>query len=94
MSGNLLITLEGHTGEVRNVVFSPNGHLVMTCDQHGWVFLWKANGTEIGCLLGSYVATYEVGAVYWQNRTQMVLADLGGTRFRPHFYQLSLEGME
>ena len=42
--------------------------------------------------LSLFVATYEVGAVYWQDATHVVLADLGGPHFRPHFYYVKLEG--
>jgi WD40 repeat protein len=43
-------------------------------------------------LLGVYVTSYSVGAVHWQNSTHVLLADKGGSRFRPHFYRLKLEG--
>ena len=45
-----------------------------------------------GWLVGLYVAAYEVGDVFWQDSTHVVLADLGGLHFRPHFYYLKLEG--
>ena len=47
---------------------------------------------ERGKLVGLYVAAYEIGAVYWQDANHVVLADLGGPHFRPHFYYLKLEG--
>ncbi len=92
-SGRLLATLAGHAGVVGSVTFAPDGHLVMTCDQHGRVLLWRASGADMGSLLGMYVATYEVGTVYWQDNTHVIVADKGGPHFRPHFYQLKLEGM-
>ena len=92
-SGRHLTTLEGHSGQMTSVAFSLDSHLAMTCDQHGWVFFWQVNGVDRGRLLGLYVAVYEVGAVYWQDATHLVLADLGGAHFRPHFYYLKLEGM-
>lgn len=91
-NGKLLATLEGHTGWVMITVFAPDGRLMMTCDQRGHVFLWRATGVEIGSLLDIYVATYEVGAVHWQNTSKMVLADRGGPWGYPHFYHLKLEG--
>jgi hypothetical protein len=92
-SGTLLATLAGHTDWVTNIVFSPNGRLVITCDRHGWVLIWRAGEAEMERLLGMYVATYEIGAIHWQDNSHIVLADLGGPRFRPHFYRLKLEGM-
>ena len=41
--------------------------------------IWQVNGADQGKLLGLYVAAYDVGAVYWQDATHLVLADLGGT---------------
>ena len=91
-SGKEVGTLEGHSSLVSSVAFSPDGRLAMTFDQHGRVFFWQVNGADQGKLLGLYVAAYEVGAVYWQDATHLVLADLGGPHFRPHFYYLKLEG--
>ncbi|WP_220207248.1 caspase family protein [Reticulibacter mediterranei] len=93
-TGKLLATLKGHTGEVRSIAFSPDGRLMITCDQHGQVFVWNVDGVERENLLGGYVTTYEVGAIYWLDKSHVILVDMGGTRFRPHFYQLKLEGME
>ena len=41
-----------------------------------------------------YTASYEIGAVYWQDSTSIVLADKGGPRFRPHLYNITLEKAE
>ena len=91
-SGKLLQTLKGHTGEGRSVAFSPDGHIITTCDSNGRVFFWRARGLAIGQLLGLYVATYEVEAIYWQDATHVVLADTGGPDDYPHIYRLKLEG--
>jgi len=92
-TGKLLVTFEGHYGGLEYGTFSPDGRLVITCDTYGQVRLWRAVAPEIGLLVGVYVATYEIGAIYWQNATHVVLADKGGPRFRPHFYRLKLEGI-
>jgi hypothetical protein len=84
--------LEGHSDWVNSVAFSPDGSLAITCDAHGRVYFWRMNGLERGNLVGLYVAAYEVGSVYWQDATHLILADLGGPHFRPHFYYLKLEG--
>jgi len=91
-SGRLLATFENHTGSVTCVAFSPDDRFVMTCDEHGRVFLWRESEPERGRLLGLYVTTYKVGAIYWQNNAHVMLADTGGSLLRPHFYQLQLEG--
>jgi len=93
VNGKLLAMLEGHAGWVMITVFSPDGRFMMTCDQRGRLFLWRATGVEMGSLLDIYVAAYEVGAVHWQNTSQVVLADKGGLKGYPHFYRLRLEGM-
>jgi hypothetical protein len=92
-SDKQVAVLEGHSSLVSSVAFSPDGSLAITCDQLGRVFFWQVNSVERGKLVGLYVATYKVGAIYWQDTTHMVLADLGGPHFRPHFYYLKLEGM-
>jgi WD40 repeat protein len=89
---SLLRIFAGHSEWVNSVAFLPDGRLAMTCDQLGRVFFWQVNGADQGKLLGLYVAAYDVGAVYCKDATHLVLADLGGPRFRPHFYYLKLEG--
>jgi WD40 repeat protein len=91
-SGKQVGIFEGHSDSVKSVAFSPDGSLAITCDQHGRVIFWKVDRAGVGRLVGLYVATYQVGAVYWQDATHLVLADLGGPHFRPHFYYLKLEG--
>jgi WD40 repeat protein len=93
VSGRLLVALEGHSSGVTSVTFSPDGHLVVTCDTRGWVLVWQVDGAEIGSLQGMYAATYEIGDIHWQDNSYVVLADKGGPSFRPHFYQLKLEGI-
>jgi WD40 repeat protein len=91
-SGKQVGSLEGHSGPVYNVAFSPDGKLALTCGGYGRVFFWQVMSPGEGRLLGLYVAAYEAGAIYWQDPTNVVLADLGGAHFRPHFYYLKLEG--
>ena len=75
------------------MTFSPHGRLILVCDEHGRVLFWQIGGTEMGSLLGVYVAAYEVGAVHWQDTSHVILVDAGGPQGRPHFYRLELEGM-
>ena len=95
-SGQLLATYQGHTRLVSSVAFSLGGHLLVTCDRNGRVFIWRtlAAGQQEERLLGMYVTSYPVGAVYWQDETTIVLADTGGSDGRPHMYYLKLHGME
>ena len=92
-TGCLLSTLQGHTSWWRSVsvAFSPDGKLIITRDKDRVLF-WSACEPELGRLLGMYVATYEVRAVYWQDVTHLVLADADEYAGQPHFYQLELEG--
>ena len=89
---SLLRIFAGHSGSVDSVAFSPDGKLAITCDSHGRVYFWQVNGMEKGKLVSLYVATYEIGAIHWQDATHVMLADKGGPHFRPHFYYLKLEG--
>src|SRR6266849_8896566 len=95
-SGQLLATYQGYTRWVSSVAFSPDGHLFATCDANGRVFFWQtpAPGQQEERLLGMYVASYPVLAVYWQDATTIVLADTGGPDDRSHIYYLKLNGME
>ena len=95
-SGQPLATYQGHSGSVLSVAFSPDGHLLATSDRNGYVFFWQTPtaGQQQECLLGMYVASYPVEAVYWQDATTVVLADRGGLGGRPHIYYLKLHGME
>jgi WD40 repeat protein len=91
-SGKLLMMLKKHAGHVKCVAFSPDGQLALSADSNGWVFLWRIDKPITDEPLGMYVTTYEVGAIHWQTRKQIILADTGGQKGRPHFYRLSLEG--
>jgi WD40 repeat protein len=92
-SGKLLATFQEHNAEcVESVNFSPNGCYAITCDSNGVVLFWKAQGQERGDLLGAYFNFFTVNAVYWQGNSQLILADLGGPYYRPHFHRLKLEG--
>jgi len=90
-SGSLLHTLEGHTGWVTCVAFSPDGRFTATGDVNGWVLFWQTS--DMGKLMGLYVTSFNVGAIYWQDATHVVLADRGGLRGLPYFYHLKLVGM-
>jgi hypothetical protein len=78
------------------VVFSPDGHLLVTCDGNRRVFFWQTSalGQRQERLLGMYVASYPIGDVYWQDATTLMLADRGGSEGRHHIYVLKLHGME
>ncbi len=91
--GKLLAKIEGHEITVRKVAFSPNGHLIITCDRYGQVRFWQLRESVIDRLQGIYSAIFEIGDVYWQDNTHVLLADTGGPHFHPHFYHLKLEGM-
>ncbi len=85
-SGRPLATLQGHTGEVIRAAFSPNGQMVVTCDENGWVLFWRMQH-----LLGLYIAC-SVPVVYWQNATHLVLVATKGAHNYPYIHRLSLEG--
>ena len=92
-SGKQVGILKGHSDWVTNVAFSPDGRLALTCDGHGKVFFWQVNDVEREKLVGLYVAAYEVRAIYWQDATHVVLADIRGPHLRSHCYYLKLEGI-
>jgi WD40 repeat protein len=91
-TGKLLGESQGHGEVIERVAFSPDGRLAISCGQDGQVLFLQVSEAETSRVLGVYRAAYSVGAVHWQNRTQVLLADKGGSRFRPHFYRLKLEG--
>jgi WD40 repeat protein len=39
-SGEVLHTLEGHTADVKDLVFSPDGRILVSCDRDGIIRLW------------------------------------------------------
>ena len=84
----------GHSSWVSSVAFSPDGEYIVTGDNRGYVFLWRAQGPDRGRLLGMYKAVYVVGAVFWRDATHLVLADNGGSTGHPFVYELRLYGME
>jgi WD40 repeat protein len=92
-SGKLLCKLENHATSISCVAFSPDNQLAITRDGKGRVYLWQICGPQIGRLLGIYIAAYEVAAVYWHSRADIILADTRGPHYRPHFYKLRLDGM-
>ena len=93
-SGQEVQRLEGHSGGVNSVAFSPDGRYIATCDANGYVLLWRAQGTDRGKLGAMYKAMYEVGAVFSQDTTHLMLADNGGPRGYPNIYRLKLHGLE
>ncbi|GCE22036.1 WD40 repeat domain-containing protein [Dictyobacter kobayashii] len=78
--------------EATSMAFSPDGRLAIVGDRYGRVYFYRGQGSDVGNLLGIYVATYEVGAIYWQQSNQVVLADKGGPTWGPHFSHVMLEG--
>ncbi|MEI6043467.1 MAG: NB-ARC domain-containing protein [Chloroflexota bacterium] len=85
-----LLSLKGHKEIIKLVSFSPDGSLVLSSDSGCQVRLWD---TATGRLCGAYITTYPVLAVWWSlDSPRLVLADDGGSCYRPHFYQLQLEG--
>ena len=91
-SAQLLSTFVGHTDGVSSVAFSHEGSYAITTDGHGWVLFWSSREPNEGNLLSLYVASYNIGAISWQDAQHVVLADTGGPEGRPHFYRLQLEG--
>ena len=68
--------------------------MILASDDNGWVSFLRVSESEKGHLLGLYHAIYPVVSPYWQDNNHVVLADLGGSHRKPHFYHLELEGME
>ncbi len=81
-----------HEAYLGIVEFSPDGRLLIVCTRSGRIYFYSMQGPERGKLLGIFVAPYEVGALYWQQVNQLVVADKGGPMWRPHFSQVMLEG--
>ena len=78
-----------HTSKVTSMSFSSDGHLLITCDQDGQVCFWAPGQPNANHPLGVYVTTYPVGAIHWQDKKQIILADMEG----PYFYHLVLDGV-
>jgi hypothetical protein len=74
---------------VNCIAISPDGHIAIICDARGWVFFWCIDNLEIKDPLAIYVAYYPVKAVYWQDKTHVILADNGGPQNYPYFYHLN-----
>ena len=94
-NGTRLMIAEGHTQPVTMLSFSPSGRFLLSADQLGMVLFWhvEVDGQVTKTPMGIYVATNEIGAVYWHDEQHVVLADLGGMQNHPHFYHLALDGM-
>jgi WD40 repeat protein len=45
-TGELLRTLEGHNTDVKDLAFSPDGHLLATCDWDGVTILWDTGSGQ------------------------------------------------
>lgn len=87
----LLLASKKHSEAVVCVGFSPDGRLLVSCDAIGQVLLWLVQQEKL-LPVGIYMAPYQVGAIHWQDSRYVILADLGGTHYRPHFHRLALEG--
>ncbi|MBI3467784.1 MAG: hypothetical protein HY000_32650 [Planctomycetes bacterium] len=47
-SGELAQTLDGHTGSIVVLAFSPDGRRIVSADQHGTMRIWEPmNGYEL-----------------------------------------------
>jgi WD40 repeat protein len=92
-SGSELLHLKDHTDDTLRVAFSPDGSFALACDIYGRIYFYRAQGSERGKLIGIYVAPYEVRAMYWQSAHQVTIADMGGPTWRPHFSDVTLEGV-
>lgn len=95
-NGNRLMILDSHTQPVTMLSFSPSGSFLLSVDQAGQVMLWRIDinpqMATVTVPLGIYIASNEIGAVYWQDEQHVILADLGDMHHHPHFYHLTLEG--
>lgn len=91
-TGKSLVAYESNGGYIDKVAFSQDGSLIVACDMYGQVRLLKANEPQIGDLLGLYVAGSKIEAIHWQSSHYVLLADNGGSRYRPRIYRLKLEG--
>jgi len=94
-SGELIGQLAEQEKEIAIFAFSPNGRLLLTCDRRGsQIKLWKIhqdNSEAKSELCGIYDAYHRIGAVLWLDDQQFLLVDMGGSDFRPYFYQLKIE---
>ncbi len=83
----------GHSDPIQIFTFSPDGHLLLTCDIQNSVRLWEVRSPTDYQLLGAYSTDYAIGAVRWmEDSRQFLLVDTGGETFFPHFYHLQVEG--
>jgi len=90
--GKLLKVWSAHEHTIQHIAFSPNSDLVISGDIFGKVLLWSLRQQDDN-VLGLYTAAYGIGGIHWRSRDSVILADLGGPYFRPHFYQIKLEGI-
>jgi len=94
VSGRERARSEEYTDGVDSLAFSPDGQFAITGNRNGQVLLWRSSPLPEDRLLGLYVTSYAVGAIYWKDTTDVVLADTGVPDNHPHYYYLELEGME
>jgi WD40 repeat protein len=87
----LLVASKKHSEAVVCAGFSPDGRLLVSCDAIGQVLLWQVQQEKL-LPVGIYMAPYQVGAIHWQDSRHVILADLGGMHYRPHFHHLAVEG--
>ncbi len=93
-TGNWIDFPDGHSDPVQIFAFSPDGHLLLTCDIQNSVQLWEVKSPTDYQLLGAYSTTYPIGAIRWmENSRRFLLIDTGGETFLPHFHHLQVEGI-
>ncbi len=97
-SGELIGQFAEQEKEIAIFAFSPNGKLLLTCDRRGsQIKLWKIHRGSSEArseLCGVYDAYHRIGAVFWLSDQEFLLADTGGSDFRPYFYQLKIENSD
>jgi WD40 repeat protein len=67
-TGELIADVSGHTGEVRRVVFSPDGSSMATSSSDGIVKVWDANTHENVATLAGHVAGIRALAISSDSR--------------------------
>jgi WD40 repeat protein len=64
-TGQCRTTLEGHTGDVKSVAFTPDGKRILTGSSDRSVRVWDAgSGQEVAKLEGHTASVWSVAALY------------------------------